>query len=137
MVFSNNRVYYAGIDKAKVTVNVTNDDFVELDMDVFNELKKIVAEKFPDAVAIYTEISKKNINSIVAAIEKGDGSELEHAAHSLKGSSGQFGAMLLSELARKMELFGKINEIDKAKEIVQDLLDVRRSVEILMLKELN
>jgi len=118
-------------------VNVTNDNFVELDMDVFNVLKKIFAERFPDAVASHNKSALNNINAIIAAIEKGDAAELEGAAHSLKGASGQFGAVLLSELARKIEMYSNSNEIDKANEMVQDIIEARISVEALMLKELD
>ena len=118
-------------------MNVTNDDFVELDMDIFNVLKDMFAERFPDAVASHNKSALNNINAIIAAIEKGDTVELMRAAHSLKGASGQFGAVLLSELARKMEMYSNSNELDKANEMVQDIIEARISVEALMLKEID
>jgi len=118
-------------------MNIIDNDFAELDVDIFNVLKKMFEEKFPDAVASYTMTAKENISAIMVATEKGDATGLEHAAHALKGASGQFGALLLSELARKLEVFGHCNEVDKAKEIVQDIIDARVSVEKLMLKELS
>jgi len=118
-------------------MNIIDNDFAELDVDVFNVLKKMFGEKFPDAVASYTMTAKENVSAIMIATEKGDATGLEHAAHALKGASGQFGALLLSELARKMEVLGHCNEVDKAKEIIQDVVAARISVEKIMLKELG
>lgn len=123
--------------KYEITMNIIDNDFAELDVDIFNVLKKMFEEKFPDAVESYIMTAKEKVRAIMLATEKGDASGLEHAAHALKGASGQFGALLLSELARKMEVFGRCNEVDKAKEIIQDVIDARISVEKLMLKELG
>ncbi len=116
--------------------DVITSDNKQLDLSVFNTLKEMFADKFSFAVDSHTTSAKNNIKRIENALEKGDASELEHAAHSLKGASGQFGAMKLSELAKQMEQFGKDGELEKAKEIIDELKISREEVEKLMLSEM-
>ena len=109
----------------------------ELDLAVFDGLKELFAEAFADAVESHTVSGKNNVARIEAAISNGDANELQHAGHSLKGASGQFGAMVLNDLAKKMELFGKDGDIEKAKEILEDLKQARDRAEELMMIEIN
>ncbi|MCK4842065.1 MAG: response regulator [Methylococcales bacterium] len=104
-------------------------EHLDLDLTVFNVLKEMFGDAFPNAVDSHTKSAKDNIRRIEDALVQNDMSELEHAAHSLKGASGQFGAMVVSELARQMELFGKNGEIDKAKNIIAELKAAREEVE--------
>ncbi|MCK4863875.1 MAG: response regulator [Gammaproteobacteria bacterium] len=114
---------------------ITNDN-KQLDLSVFNTLKEMFGDTFSVAVGSHASSAKDNLKRIENAIEKGDASELEHAAHSLKGASGQFGAMRLSKLAEQMEQFGKDAEIEKAKGIIDELKILREEVEKLMLNKM-
>lgn len=108
-----------------------------LDLSVFNVLKEMFGDNFNDVVKKHSESSLDNVKRIEVALANNDASELEHAAHSLKGASGQFGAKRLSELAMKIELFGKETEFDKAKNIFDELKDARDEAERLMQHELH
>lgn len=110
---------------------------LKLDLSVFNVLKEMFGDGFSTAVESHTRSAKDNIEKIEHALDKSDTSELEHAAHSLKGASGQFGAMELCELAKQMEEFGRGNDIESAKEIFSALKEERKNVEEEMLKELK
>jgi len=123
-------------NKAEKEDVITNDN-KQLDLSVFNILKEMFGDTFSAAVGSHASSAKDNLKRIENSLEKGDASELEHAAHSLKGASSQFGAMALSELARKMEQFGKDGEIEKAKEIIDELKFSREEVEKLMLNEIT
>ena len=108
----------------------------QLDLSVFGFLQEIFGDGFAEAVNNHAESAKDNLKRIEEALDNNDANELEHAAHSLKGASGQFGAMILSELARQMEMFGKSGEVEKAKEIIDELKVSIEEVEKLMLNEM-
>ena len=108
-----------------------------LELPVFNSLKLIFKDAFPAAVQKHTNSAKENIKLIETALKNNDGAELELAAHSLKGASGQFGANQLSELARQMEMFGKDAELDKAKEVFPKLKKEREQAEKEMMNEIE
>lgn len=109
----------------------------ELDLKIFNVLKKMFSDKFPEAVKSHTNSAKENILQIEQAFDENDADKLEHAAHSLKGASGQFGAKVLSELARQIEFLAMENKINEAKEILPEIKLALEKVEILMSKELE
>ncbi|MFK5912799.1 MAG: response regulator [Woeseiaceae bacterium] len=104
-----------------------------LDYDVFNVLKEMFEEGFKDVVDSFNVSSKKNIEKIEESINTSDASELQLAAHSIKGASGQFGAMYLSSIANAIEQYGKDGEIEKAKELIAELKSAYEEVEKLML----
>lgn len=122
--------------KVNIPRDSTSEEFMKLDLDVFNVLKSMFGDAFPAAVGSHTTSAKENIVRIDDAIKNNDASELEHAAHSLKGASAQFGALLLSELARQMEMHGKAGEVDSAKIILEDLKASRIEAEEMMAKEI-
>ena len=94
-------------------------------------------DKFYITVDKHINNSKENINSIENALDNNNAKKLEQASHSLTGTSGQFGATVLSELAEQMELFAVNAEFDKAKELFPALKSEREKVEELMLLEIN
>ena len=108
----------------------------ELDLKVFNVLKQMFSDKFPEAVKNHANSAKENIIQIEQALNENDTDKLEHASHSLKGASGQFGANVLSELARQIEFLAMENKINEAKIILPELKLARKKVEVLMSKEL-
>ena len=117
--------------------NSDSQDIKELDFNVFNVLKDIFGDNFYNAIDNHTKSAKENILRIETAITNNNASELEHAAHSLKGASAQFGAMVLSDWAKKMEAYGKNNEVNKAKDILQEIIVARENAEKAMLNEIG
>ncbi len=113
------------------------DDGTFLDLKTFNNLKKLFGEKFLALVAQHTESALKNMNLVVESIQKTDLQSLERAAHSLKGASGQFGAVELSIKASEMEELAKQGLLDDAVELLPSLQSVQEQTAQLMLKRLN
>ena len=109
---------------------------LQLDISVFNVLKDVFGESFSSAVNRHTASAIDNIANMEEALKNNNAELLEHAAHSLKGASAQFGAIALSGLAEQMEIFGKNDEIEKAKDIINQLVSTRKKVEKLMLANL-
>ena len=61
------------------------------------------------------------MTAISDAVEIGDGDALMKAAHTLKGSVGNFGAKAAFEAAIKLEVMGRNNDLDKATDAFDDL----------------
>ena len=120
-----------------LNIESSSDNSFKLDLSIFNVLKEMFGDTFSNAVESHTKSAKDNVKRIEGAVKNNDASELEHAAHSLKGASSQFGAMVLSEFARQLEQFGKDGEVEKAKEIIDKLNISRAEVEKLMLNEIT
>jgi HPt (histidine-containing phosphotransfer) domain-containing protein len=60
-----------------------------------------------DLIQIYLDDSPKRIAEIEQALAQGDAHRLTLAAHSLKGSSANFGAEQLRALSERIEMFGR------------------------------
>jgi len=108
-----------------------------LNLSVFNTLKKIFSNKFSVAIENHANSAKKNIEHIETALIENDADALEHAAHSLKGASAQFGAIVLSELAEQIEILAAKMKLEQAVKILPELKRERERVEKLMNDELK
>lgn len=64
-------------------------------------------EFFRELVDIFLQDTPKRIAEIEVALASKNAPELTRAAHSIKGSSSNFGATSLSDVARRIEQFGK------------------------------
>ena len=109
----------------------------QLNLSVFNMLKNMFGDSFLGAINNHTNCAKENILRIESALDNNDANELEHFAHSLKGASGQFGAMVLSELAEQMEQYAKEAELENAKELLDEIKTACNVAEELMMQELK
>ena len=94
----------SGLDLASALARVGGDE------ELLKEIAGIFLEQCPEAL---TEINR--------AIETADGEALEHAAHSLKGSVGNFGAKDAYDAALRLELAGRHREFGRTGEALSDL----------------
>ena len=60
-----------------------------------------------ELIEIYLQDTPLRLTEIDTALAKSDGTLLTRAAHSIKGSSGNFGASTLAKLAQEIEGHGK------------------------------
>jgi histidine phosphotransfer protein HptB len=67
-----------------------------------------------DLIQIYLADSPQRIAEIEEALAQGDSRKLTVAAHSLKGSSANFGATALRAVSEAMELLGKREAVAEA-----------------------
>lgn len=67
-----------------------------------------------ELIDIYLEDSPKRLAEIEAALAQQDGPTLIRAAHTIKGSSGNFGATQLARLALEVESHGKAGRLADA-----------------------
>ena len=78
-----------------------------LNLDTIQNLKTIMGEEFPELVSIYLRDSCARLETFQAALAAQDFESLGFAAHSLKGSSANIGAMHLAEIAKCLEQSAK------------------------------
>ncbi len=109
----------------------------DLDLESFHNLKKLFKDKFSFAVEQHAQNAQDNVKTLKQAIELHDLETLERTAHSIKGSSAQFGAMSLSKLAADMERLAKGNDLDKAKVLLAEIRDCQEQVAVLMQAHLD
>jgi len=96
-----------------------------IDRSVLANLRELQDEGDPDIIAevggLFIKHSPDKVNAIMQSVEKGDARGLHTAAHSLKSSSAYVGAMRLSALAKELELMGRSNSLEGARELAQKL----------------
>jgi CheY-like chemotaxis protein len=114
-----------------------NDISDDLDLESFNNLRLLFKEKFNSAVEQHSSNAHDNVRLLKQAIEQEDIDTLERAAHSIKGSSAQFGALSLSKLAAEMEQLARVNDLMQAKKLLVELRDCQEQVAQLMQENLD
>ena len=84
--------------------------------DLDSALSRLEGDKelLKEIAGIFIEDCPKLLSEIKKAIESKNGMELEQAAHSLKGSVGNFGAEQAFKAALNLETIGKTNNLEKA-----------------------
>ncbi|MDH3377148.1 MAG: response regulator [Gammaproteobacteria bacterium] len=97
-----------------------SDDPVLLDMTPLEALRGLPNRGRPTAlervVDVYLNESKKFMSQLRTAVEDGDAGAVQFAAHTLKSSSGNVGAMSLSALYKVLEDLGRSRKLDGAVE---------------------
>ena len=98
-----------------------------LDQSVLASLRELQEAGDPDIVAevggLFIKHSPEKVDAIMQSVEKDDAKGLQLAAHSMKSSSAYIGAMRLSTLAKELEMMGRSNSLNGAKEKAKMLKD--------------
>ena len=74
-----------------------------------------------ELIDIYLTDTPKQLVLLEGALAKQDTATVIRASHSIKGSSGNFGATRLAQLAQEIESHGKTNNLAAAAALVGDL----------------
>ena len=112
------------MEKTAVTVDAVE----SLDLASFNKLRELFQDGFADVVGQHIDNAEENVILVKVAIEKVDLKALEMAAHSLKGSGAQFGAMALTTIAAKMEQLAKDGNLSDAASLFSELQVAQKTV---------
>jgi len=101
-----------------------------LDHTVIQSLRELGGDDDPglfiELVHLFLSDTPERMKQLEEALEKNDPTALEHAAHGLKSSAANLGAVMLSDLFKRIELAGKHNHLDEASSLVEES---RRSYE--------
>lgn len=103
-----------------------------LNMAALAELKEVMEEDFDLLIETYLHDSLKRVIDIADAFQKADSSRLSKAAHSLKGSCSNVGAVCLYEMCKEIEIFAKNNQLADAEPFVQGLANEFSCVQKLL-----
>lgn len=77
------------------------------------------------------------VDALRVAVERGDPSALEQAAHRLKGSSGNFGAETLAALCASLEMLGRSQSMAGASQLFQRIEPETKRVKDALESELG
>jgi len=92
--------------------------FVPKTFDLFTAMENVLDDKaiFREIADIFLQELPDSITRIRLGILKKDGQVLEQAAHSIKGSVGNFGAVATYEAAQRLETLGKERNFEMAED---------------------
>ncbi len=84
-----------------------------------------------DIVDSYLELSNKNVDSLLNALNRGDFDRIKHLAHDLVGTGGSFGLEDISLIGRSLENAAENRETEEIRLLVDDLVEYLSLVEIV------
>ncbi|MCI4668812.1 MAG: Hpt domain-containing protein [Bacteroidia bacterium] len=87
------------------------------------------AEMIIDLIESLMESSPELLSDLREGLEKGDSSMVKNAAHTLKSSNAQLGALDFADLCLEMESIGKSQDLTKAAPIYESLQKEYEKVE--------
>ena len=92
-----------------------------LDMAVVDELLSLSDDGDPelllDLIQLFLDDGPAKIESLVQGLDEQDFDKMERAAHALKGSSGNLGAVLLQDSCEKMQEATRGKDFERSKEL--------------------
>ncbi|MGC2061770.1 MAG: ATP-binding protein [Thermodesulfovibrionales bacterium] len=124
-----------------VSMEAESDRLVTLDHKTLDRLARLQKGGAPDLVtrilSIYLADSSGLLSRLHKAVMEGSASEIQKAAHSLKSSSANVGAMQLSSLCKRLEAMGRVNSTEGAGELLAGIDAEYRAVESALREELQ
>ncbi len=97
----------------------------ELDPKALSQLLEVIGgdrEAFKDLVQSFLDEGPELVKSMQRAVAANDADALRRAAHTLKGSAADFGAVALAGLCREIEAHGRAGEVAAAAAKVDDAM---------------
>jgi len=112
-----------------------------LDRGVLTSLRELGGEEDPglfvELVNLFLEDTPERMRELSAALEKQDPRAIEHAAHALKSSAANLGALGLSDLFRAIESAGREKDLGRAATLVAKALPEFGKVEAALRSEIR
>ena len=101
--------------------------------DTFGELRSMVGDEFlSELIDTFCTETPPIIGDLQRALAEGDADAFRRAAHSIKSSSANFGAVPFSALARELEILGREHNLaqvgDKVARLVADYGQLERAL---------
>jgi len=95
------------------------------------------AELFEEIIRDYVRDVPKQLGLLTAALESGESELVARQAHTIKGASGNVGALALQEAALGVEMAGKRGDLAHAAELTDKLMREFERLEEIMREEVN
>ena len=107
-----------------------------LNSDTILELRAVMGDEFANLLRTFATDSIMRIEHIERAAAQADADALRRAAHSFKGSSGNMGALKLSELCKHIEEFARDGELAQCTPLIAEVRDefvhIQRELDALL-----
>lgn len=101
-------------------------------IDDLSQLKMLMEDEFPTLVELFVNDSKTLVDNIQSSISANDCEALRIAAHTLKGSSSNMCATVLSELCLQMENKAKSGELTGVDDLLSQIAEThQQTVEVI------
>ena len=114
---------------------MTNDDLMKLpliDHEVFAELQDIMEDGFADLVNHFLDDLPVQLEHLRGAVQERVADDIFRAAHKLKTSCGNLGAMRLAEWVRQLEQAGRQNALNGVAEMLEETQAVAEQTMIML-----
>ncbi|NVM78268.1 diguanylate cyclase (GGDEF)-like protein [Duganella sp. SG902] len=108
-----------------------------LDLDIFDKLREVLGDSLPHAVTPYLEDTPICLDELAQAVRNGDMETARNRAHALKGSSGNFGAEALAQLALQAEQLAAAGQPERILPLLAPLNDQYQAVAAFLRAELS
>ncbi|WP_343731572.1 EAL domain-containing protein [Duganella sp.] len=108
-----------------------------LDLDIFDKLREVLGGSLPHAVTPYLEDTPICLDELAQAVRNGDMDTARNRAHALKGSSGNFGADALAQLALQAEQLAAAGQPERILPLLAPLNDQYQAVAAFLRAELS
>ena len=108
-----------------------------LDEEVIGDLRDLMEDEFGDLIQNFIDDTDIRISQISEAIDKTNTDDMKKAAHALKSSSGNIGAMKLSRFAEEIERLGFEESIGNALDLIDQARKEYSEVKKILSSELQ
>jgi len=108
----------------------TTKSYQYFDSGVMENLRAIMGDDIVELFSIFADDSRNRLTSLEELfVSTPDPHQVRIAAHSLKGSSANVGAVYLAELCFKLEIMARNNELNQAQEVLSEIKSVFRNMQ--------
>ncbi len=108
-----------------------------INKDSVETLRENVGDGFNDMLQVYIDDMEIMLRSLEKSVQEKDSSSLRHYAHSIKGSSSNFGASKLVHIAKQLEAIGRNDTVEGAHSYLQAIFPEAALVISDLRKEIN
>ncbi|MFK7816371.1 MAG: EAL domain-containing protein, partial [Gammaproteobacteria bacterium] len=122
---------------AATQIGMAVEDSGAIDAGMVETLRENVGDGFNDMVQVFIDDMEILLRALEKSVQENDSSSLRHYAHSIKGSSSNFGAAKLVHLAKQLEAIGRNDSVEGAHDLVQAIFPQAALVISDLRKEIN
>ncbi len=122
------------IENAPADTQITDNQHPIIDSSTLSALEELMEEEFPTLINSYLEDAPKLMDDIRSSSKDADMEVLIRAAHTLKSSSNNIGAIQLATISANIEKVGQANQLNQAAALIPSL-EIALSQVIDTLKE--
>ncbi len=121
-LFANHEPLPITIDPIKAGETVGNKTQDIIDLKKIQQLQELMGDAMSELINSFVTSSANTLEKLQDAKQSMDSIEVRQLAHSLKGTSGNVGAMQLMDLSGKIEQLAKHEQLDDADKIINEML---------------